>query len=281
MPRLPGSATIMLNTSRSAKSKLEMMPLNRLTQPRSPIACLAAALCLVSAGILLFLPVQAKEAQSQVIASFDFTGREEGNAIPWLRQQGFEFKLEAEEINPRFEDNSLVLETEEQKAGLIARPVEISDADRVRITWGVNDYPEGADWDAGVYRVPIAVMISFGDRTIESGSLIVPDAPYFVGLFLGQHEQEGRAYKAQYYNKGGRYFCQPCNPATDETVTTVFDFEPVLKQQFEVSPELPVTNVGIQMNTTDTRGGARAFVKKIEFLADQDTGDVAEWTPPD
>lgn len=211
----------------------------------------------------------------RVVKRFDFTQQVSGDAVSWLKEQGFEFKLNAEQLNPHFENNRLMLETSGQNAGLIAKKVNITGVDRVRITWGVIKYPEGADWSSGVYRVPIAVMITFGNKTIDSGSLLVPDAPYFIGLFLGEHEQEGKAYKAQYYRKGGRYFCQPCSPEPGETVTTVFDFDEAIKQNFDISPPLPITSVGIQMNTNDIQGGARAFVKKIEFLSDQDTYNAA------
>jgi hypothetical protein len=38
------------------------------------------------------------------------------------------------------------------------------------------------------------VMVSFGEDKIDSGSLFIPNAPYFLSVFLGAHEQEGRAY---------------------------------------------------------------------------------------
>ena len=226
---------------------------------------------------MLVLPAQAQQTvnQDKVIASFDFTQPSSTDATQWLKKQGFEFKLSAADINPHFQDNRLVLKTSGQYAGLIAKEVNIDSVDRVRITWGVNEYPEGANWAAGVYRVPIAVMMSFGDKTVDSGSLFVPDTPYFVGLFLGKNEQEGRAYKAEYYREGGRYFCQPCGPEPGKVVTTTFDFDKVLQENFEISSQLPVTSVGIQMNTTDTQGGARAFIEKIEFLADASRPDIA------
>lgn len=226
------------------------------------------------------MPVQAQQTVSEgkVIASFDFTQPSKEDASEWLKQQGFEFKLSAEDINPHFQNNRLVLETSGQYAGLIAKEVNIKGVDRVRITWGVTEYPEGANWGEGVYRVPIAVMLSFGDKTVDSGSFFVPDTPYFIGLFLGEHEQEGRAYKANYYREGGRYFCQPCGSEPGKEVTTTFDLDKALKNNFDISSQLPITSVGIQMNTTDTEGGAKAFIEKIEFLADASRPEVAELT---
>jgi hypothetical protein len=36
----------------------------------------------------------------------------------------------------------------------------------IRIFWGVDRYPQGADWERGIYRVPIAVVISFGEKDL-------------------------------------------------------------------------------------------------------------------
>lgn len=233
------------------------------------------AIALVLSIITVPVAAESDTTGDRIVASIDFTHQDSGDAMPWLREQGFEFHLSADQINPQFRDNRLMLETSGQYAGLISKPVNIDDVDRVRITWGVSKYPEGADWEAGIYRVPIAVMLSFGEETVDSGSLLMPDTPYFVGLFLGEHEQEGRAYTAQYYREAGRYFCQPCSPEPGKLVTTEFDFDRALKRNFNISSGLPVTSVGIQMNTNDTRGGAQAFVKKIEFLADR-AGSVTE-----
>jgi hypothetical protein len=137
---------------------------------------------------------------------------------------------------------------------------------RLRVRWGVDRYPQGADWTKGVYRVPIAVMVSFGEDKIASGSLFIPNAPYFLSVFLGEHEQEGRAYTARYYKKGGRYFCQPCGVPPGQTVVTEFDLETNFIEQFQQRVLPSVSSVSFQMNTTDTTGGARAFLINIELL---------------
>jgi hypothetical protein len=110
-------------------------------------------------------------------------------------------------------------------------------------------------------------MISFGEEKIDSGAFFIPNTPYFISLFLGEKEQEGRVYTAKYYHKGGRYFCTPCNPPAGEAITTEFNLDKAFKQQFGVSPTPPISSFGVQMNTEDTEGGARAFLKSVEFLA--------------
>jgi len=228
---------------------------------------LATAGFVVVFGLLAATSAAGAADESLVVHSIDFTEPENGDAIPWLQEHGYELRLDAEAINPRFTDNGLALSTERNVAGLISREVSISGADRLRVVWGVERYPEGADWEGGVYRVPIAVMLSFGEKTISSGSLFVPDVPYFISLFLSRNAQPGKAYTAKYYKQGGRYFCDPCAPAPGETVVTEINLDDAFREQFEASEVPPITGLSIQMNTKDTAGGARSYLQRIEFLA--------------
>lgn len=210
---------------------------------------------------------QTEAVAENVIWRLDFTHQPDGDATQWLKKQGFEFKLDAEKLNPHFENHRLVLETRDEESGLIIRKLNLVGAQRIRITWGVDRYPQGANWAKGIFRVPIAAMIFFGQEEIDSGAFFIPDAPYFIGLFLGEREQEGRAYTAKYYHKGGRYFCTPCNVPVGKTVTTEFNLDEAFKQQFGLSPTPPISSFGFQMNTEDAQGGARAFLKTVEFFA--------------
>jgi len=214
------------------------------------------------------MPASALEgAESEVLQAFDFTGKSSGDAVAWLKENGYGLHLDADDLDVRFSEKGLVLSTEEPEAGLFEREMGLSGASRIRITWGVDRYPEGADWENGVYRVPIAVMISFGEEKIGSGSLFVPNAPYFISIFLSQNAKPNKAYTAKYYQKGGRYFCKPCGSPEGETVTTEFNLDQAFREAFERSEVPPITRFAFQMNTEDTRGGARAFIKRVEFLA--------------
>jgi hypothetical protein len=222
------------------------------------------------ASLLLWLGISAgawADGEAEVVHQLDFTQPSSKDAVAWLREQGFELRMSARELSPRFTERGLVLSTEEAITGLFARELKLPAAERVRITWGVDRYPEGADWENGVYRVPIAVMISFGDEKISSGSLFVPNVPYFIGLFLSSQAKPGKAYTANHYHKGGRYLCKPCLTAPGETVTTTLDLDESFQRFFDGPKRTPpVSSVSFQMNTDDTRGGAQAFITSIEFL---------------
>lgn len=203
--------------------------------------------------------------EDEALHTIDFTAPPDGEAMPWLRDH-FELRRSAEDLSAQFTDRGLVLSTEDNIAGLFARELDLSGAERVRVTWGVDRYPEGANWETGTYRVPIAIMISFGDKDIGSGSLFVPNTPYFISLFLSENAEPGKAYTANYYHKGGRYFCDPCNPPAGERVTTTFNLTETFKRTFDKQAVPPITGFSFQMNTEDTTGGARAFIERVEFL---------------
>ena len=111
--------------------------------------------------------------RGDIIYAIDFSGQRTGSAIDWLLANGFSLKMDAEDLNPRFENDAIVLSTYGEKAGLIGKEFadhEVIDrVKRVRIEWGVQRYPQGADWENGVKRVPIAVIFTFGKEKLGSG----------------------------------------------------------------------------------------------------------------
>ena len=224
------------------------------------------ALAIVCLGCLAAPVSSFAGADSEVVRVIDFTEKPQGSAVEWLQENGYELRLDAESLDPRFSEKGLVLSTDGRTTGLMERKIELSDVGYIRVTWGVEEYPKGADWEDQVYRVPIAIMISFGDKEIGSGSMFVPNAPYFISLFLSRNAEPGKAYTANYYEKGGRYYCQPCTPPEGKTVTTEFDLDSAFQKQFDKSEVPPITGFGIQMNTSDTRGGARAYLERVEFI---------------
>ncbi len=220
----------------------------------------------LAALALSFAPWPAWSNGGAAVHTIDFTEPAKGAAGGWLREQGFQLRMSAQDLSPRFTERGLVISTERAITGLFAKELRLTGAERVRVTWGVDRYPEGANWEEGIYRVPIAIMISFGEKEIASGSLFVPNVPYFISLFLSKNAEPGKAYTANYYHKGGRYFCEPCSPPAGEAVTATFDLSETFKRTFDQEEVPPITGFSFQMNTKDTRGGAQAFIERVEFL---------------
>ena len=146
--------------------------------------------CLLCGVTLLLSSATMAGAAGRVLYRVDFSTQPDGDAVAWLKRQGFALHLSADDLAPRFEQGRLVLETATEAAGGFVRKLSVPGARRLRVRWGVDRYPQGADWAKGVYRVPIAVMVSFGEDKMPSGSLFVPNAPYFLSVFLGAHVAE-------------------------------------------------------------------------------------------
>jgi hypothetical protein len=231
-------------------------------------------LCLFALFSLVYPYLLHAETKSSnhVIHTIDFSKQESGSALPWLKNNGFSLLLDAHRLNLRFENHALVLSTDGQVAGMIGKqftPDEyLHQVKRVRIEWGVDQYPIGADWENDINRVPIAVVLTFGTKKWKSG--IFPGfkpSPYFLSPFIGYKEQEGEQYLGKYYRKGGRYYCVASGNRTGQTIITDFEVDERFKRAFSELTTPPITSVAFQMNTEDTQGGAKAFLRKIEFLA--------------
>lgn len=224
---------------------------------------------LVPLALILSLGISRAETD-RVVHRIDFTAQPAGSATGWLQEHGFKFELDAEELHQRFENGALHLSTAEPARGLLnysfVNGKELHGVKKVRITWGVRQFPEGADWERGINRLAIGVMISFGNERLSSGlPLGVSPAPYFVCPFLGNKEPAGKVYIGQYWKLGGRYIS--CKPGkAGEPVTTLIEVDDLFQNLFKKKPTPPITALGIQLNSTDTEGKAGAFVSRIEFL---------------
>ena len=228
-------------------------------------------LTLRNLAAVFFLYGSAALAAEEVVRVLDFTAQPNGNATHWLKQQGYEFKLQAAALNPRFQDGALWLSTRRKEAGLFALTFPegkaLTDVKRVRITWGVEKFPEGADWERGVNRTALAIMISFGHERLPSGlPLGALAAPAFICPFLGAKEPAGKVYTGKLWKLGGRYISVKSGKPGEVVVSEV-EIDHRFCALFKKTSTPPVTGIGIQMNTKDTQGEAAAFLKKDRVLA--------------
>jgi hypothetical protein len=205
-------------------------------------------------------------ATAEVIFQLDFANTEGMTPIEWFHRNGFKSQNDADKLNLRFEDDRLIIATTNAINGILTKELDIPDVNRILIEWGVNRYPYGADWEEGVFREAVGVIVSFGQKKISSGSLVVPNIPYFIGLILGEKEIEGKAYVGNYYTKGGRYFCIPCRNPTGVTVITEFPLADTFREHFSQSKVPPVSALTIEADTRNTDGKSEAYIRRITFL---------------
>ncbi len=220
---------------------------------------LLGILCIISYPIV---------AISEVVYSIDFAKMPSGDATNWFKENDYAFRLDADEMDLKFQDGKLLLSNDGDVNGLLFKEVEIRGAIRVRIEWGVNKYPPGIDWENGFFRDAVMLLITFGNENISSGSFIIPNVPYFIALFLAEKEEDGKAYTGRFYKKGGRYICTPCGAPEGKTVVTEFEFDSSFKELFNKSEVPHISAIGIEMDSRDIDSYAEAFIKKIEFLSE-------------
>lgn len=229
------------------------------------------ALLLIFAAVLLEIsvvpPAAAVPGHSDRI---DFIGFPGGSALKWLGTQGFVPKQDAatpSKVQISISGDELFLEAKRKALGLLLSEANLVGFSHVRIQWSVEQFPPGASYEKGVRADAAMIYVFFGDEKLSSGSMLVPNSPYFIGLFLCQADPVGRAYQGRYFKAGGRYVCVDQTKA-GEIVTTEFDIDDAFKSYFGLGETPYISGVGIAIDTSSAKGDgtARAFVRSIEFL---------------
>lgn len=138
---------------------------------------------------------------------------------------------------------------------------------KVKIVWGVERFAKGANWEQGNNRVALGAIIVLGTKHFPSGvpRFLAPPSPYFIAPFIGEKEKVGKMYIGKLYKKGGRYYCVS---NSDGEVVTELDLPKRFLENFDEDLP-PVTAFGFQMNTKNTQGGAKAFIKSIAFYSEK------------
>jgi hypothetical protein len=226
-------------------------------------------LCLIV--LLVSVPVLADNPRlTNVIRFNDY---EIGSEEDWLQSKGFEFKEDMKRrnrIDLGVNDDSLVIEAKRGSFGIMVNEaVNVPDFTFIEIDWGVNKFPEGASYEQGVRNEAIMVIIFMGDERMPSGSIFIPDSPYFIGLFLCHNDDRiNHPYRGSYFKKSGRYVCGD-RPAEGETVTTRFDLLKAYRAYFdkEGDDDPGISGLGIALDTKKAQGGGRssAFIREIRI----------------
>ncbi len=231
------------------------------------IACALAILVAVSATATL------QAGEGKLVYTVKLTDYDEGPIDDWLLGKGFRFEQDARKRN-RIDldvgDNGLVMEAKRKAFGLMPNEaVNVPEFTVVEVDWGVTKFPDGVSYEQGVRNEAIMVLIFMGDENQPSGSMFVPDSPYFVGLFLCHDDDRmNHPYVGAHFKKGGRYVCGD-QPAEGELVTTRFNLLEAYRSYFdkEGDDDPAVSGIALALDTKKADGGGKssAFVREIRF----------------
>lgn len=223
--------------------------------------------------ILFSVSVSAIAERGRLAHIIRFTDYEIGSEEDWLQGKGFKFEKDMRNrnrIDLEINNGSLTIEAKRRAFGfMVNETVNVPEFTHVEIDWGVNQFPEGASYEQGIRNEAIMVVIFMGDERLSSGSLFIPDSPYFIGLFICHGDDRvNYPYLGTYFKKSGRYVCGDSSEA-NEIVTTRFELLEAYRTYFdkERDDDPGISGLAIAVDTKKAQGGgkASAFIREIRF----------------
>lgn len=215
------------------------------------------AICAIAA-LTATAPIHlARAADAQ--RGVDFSGFTGGSVLSWLGTKGFKPKQDASNARRvvySAAPDQLELETKSRAFGLLLKEMDVRDPSRVHIEWGVDAFPPGASYEKGIRSEAIMVYIFFGKERRASGSMFVPDSPYFLALFLCESDATDKPFKGRYHHASGRFICV-ARPQPGAIDATDFPLAETFKRVFGKN-EVDTSNV-------TGSGAAKSFIRRIEF----------------
>ena len=141
----------------------------------------------------------------------DFSAYGGGPVDKWLETRNYKFEKDAKNrqlLGLSINAGILELEAKGRMSGFILNDsVNLANVQTVKINWGVRKYPQDVSYQRKVNNESLMLYIFFGKEKIASGSVLIPNSPYFIGLFLCQDEQVNFPYKGRFFHTGGRFVC--------------------------------------------------------------------------
>ena len=237
---------------------------------------LSALVTSVLAGTPLVLTTNAADVISRgqprkVDFIIDFSGYTGVSVDDWLRAKGFKFEKDARDhrlLQLSVANDALILEAKRRLRGfLLNDSVDLERVTTIRIEWGIIQYPQEVSYARKVNNEALMLYVFFGRERIPSGHILIPDSPYFIGLFLCDDEQVNVPYKGRYFHTGGRFVCLG-KPKPNETIVSEFDLNAAFKSYFGKNNTPGVTGIGLGVDTSSAgrNGTAGAFIKSVKFV---------------
>lgn len=209
------------------------------------------------------------DQKGNVLIDFsDYTG---GSVYTWLESKGFCFNNKTKNhrvIELSANENALIVKAKQPaRVFIFNESVNLKEFSKVRIEWGIIQYPKDASYEEKNNNEALMVYVFFGDVRLSSGCLFVPDSPYFIGLFLSKKDEINKPYIGKCFDEGGRFVCLG-NPEPGETTISEFDLHRAFQTYFQDAVP-PISGISLEVDTSSSGdgGNAEAFIKQIEFLS--------------
>jgi hypothetical protein len=203
----------------------------------------------------------------------DFSSYDGGSVEEWLKGHGYRLEKDAKDRNLldlSVIDKTFNIEAKGRMIGLILNDsIRLNKVKLVKLTWGINRYPKDVSYSRQVNNEALMLYIFFGSEKISSGHMLIPNSPYFIGLFLCQDDQVNFPYVGRYFREGGRFVCLG-KPQPGASVVSEFDLDEAYRSYFKKSVTPGITGIGFGVDTSKSGDGGRAaaFIKSIQFIPD-------------
>jgi hypothetical protein len=211
-----------------------------------------------------------RDSAQQKTYRLEFSDYAGGSVEEWLQSKGFKFEEAAKDRNLlgiSVQNGALVLEAKEQIRGFLYNDsLPLKEFSKVKIEWGILQYPEGASYEQQIRNEALMVYISFGHEKISSGNIILPNLPYFIGFFLCKKDKLDTPYLGKYYQEGGRFVCLN-HAEPQQTIISEFDLVTAFRSYFDKADVPPISGVNLGVDTSEAGDGGRAaaYIRAIEF----------------
>jgi hypothetical protein len=253
--------------------------------PRYRRLSVRAALTLaIFAGLAVMLVINPRATPAPAFAQInaqtqpdkyliDFSSYNGGSVEEWLKGHGYKLERDAKDrklLGLSVIDKTFNIEAKGRMSGLILNDsVNLDHIKRLKLTWGVNHYPKDVAYSRQVNNEALMLYVFFGSEKTSSGHILIPNSPYFIGLFLCQEDQVNFPYVGRYFREGGRFVCLG-KPQPGTTIVSEFDLDSAYRSYFKksVTPEISGIAFGIDTSKSGEGGRAGAFIKSIQFIPD-------------
>lgn len=213
--------------------------------------------------------VQIDTQCSSPVWQIDFTSLSDSAAND-LQRQGFVRKKAMK--NPQLieltgSENRLNIVAKKQAFGLLSKEgLQVEQVDHIEIDWGIDLYPEAADWNNGKNREALMIYFFLGEP-VQADHFYLPDVPYFIGIFLGKNEITHQPLTGKSYSQTGRYVCL-ANPSPGKSINSRFQLAAAFRRWFNTETVPPVTGIAIEVDTEKLPvGKAAAFISSIRLCS--------------
>jgi len=224
---------------------------------------------LIIASFLYITPAFAQGEQVIHDPLLDFRKFQGRDAYEWFKEKNFILERSAADrasTKYTLTEKGLVADALKPAQSIVAlKKGYLTNYRDVEIVWGVNKFPPGASYLKGQRNEAVMMYAFFGRELIDSGSMIVPDSPYFIALQLCENDPVGVPMKGGYFHEGGRFICV-AHPKPGEAVKTRFNLKEAFKKIYGKDAP-PLYGIAFEFDTNGAKdnGTASSFVQSIGF----------------